>query len=339
MKSGVETGKGALAAALASLVLLAGCGTIGGGKADRPNMASQGDAGVVADYPVLIGEPYKMQGITYVPQDIFNYDETGYASWYGAELGGRRTANGEIFDPQGVTGAHRTLPLPSYVEVTNLDTGTTILVRLNDRGPSSPDRLIDLSYGAARQLGIVERGVAAVRVRRVNPPEQERAVLRGGGQAAERLETPESLLKVLRGKLTSKTPPPAPAGRMVPGMAVAGGPPPGYPAGPSAPASATTSADGRFIIENEGAPTRTAAPTPAASSSASTDVVVQVAAFSSRERADDLARKIGARVMPNQAGTVWRVRYGPYANEAAAQEGIQLARRNGYGDARILRAN
>ena len=93
----------------------------------------------------------------------------GYASWYGNKSG-NRSANGEKFRPKAVTAAHTTLPLPSYVEVTSLDTGRTILVRVNDRGPFARGRVIDLSRGAAKQLGARAAGTRAVRVRVVTRP-------------------------------------------------------------------------------------------------------------------------------------------------------------------------
>jgi rare lipoprotein A len=108
------------------------------------------------------------------------YDATGPASWYGDELRGHKTANGETFDPDGITAAHRTLPLQSYVEVTALDTGKTILVRINDRGPYHGNRLIDLSLGAARQLGMVGHGSRMVRIRQVDPSEGDKLALRRG---------------------------------------------------------------------------------------------------------------------------------------------------------------
>ena len=135
------------------------------------------------------------------PADRTSYDEVGRASWYGAELAGHKTGNGEMFKPDAITAAHRTLPMPSYVEVTNLDTGRTILVRINDRGPFTGDRIIDISQGAARQLGVEGQGHFPVRVRRVNPPEYEKTALLNGGTAAERLATPPALLNALRKKL------------------------------------------------------------------------------------------------------------------------------------------
>ena len=135
------------------------------------------------------------------PSERVSYDEVGRASWYGAELAGHKTGNGETFNPDAITAAHRTLPMPSYVEVTNLDSGRTILVRINDRGPFNGDRIIDISQGAAKQLGVVGQGHFPVRVRRVNPPEYEKTALRNGEKAAERLGTPPALLNALRKKL------------------------------------------------------------------------------------------------------------------------------------------
>jgi rare lipoprotein A len=112
-----------------------------------------------------LGSPYKVAGKWYVPRDNPNYDEYGVASWYGADFHGRKTANGEIFDANSLTAAHPTLPLPCYAYVTNVDNGKTILVRVNDRGPYVNDRLIDMSYAAAKQLGYLAKGRARVRVR------------------------------------------------------------------------------------------------------------------------------------------------------------------------------
>jgi len=139
----------------------------------------------VSDTPVQIGRPYTIRGVTYVPAAAPYFDQVGYASWYGSESGSR-TARGEKFKPGAVTAAHTTLPLPTYVEVTALDTGRTILVRVNDRGPFARGRFIDLSRGAAEQLGIRSQGHAAVRVRRVEPSEKDRQRLRKGKAASRR---------------------------------------------------------------------------------------------------------------------------------------------------------
>jgi rare lipoprotein A len=121
--------------------------------------------------------PYVVKGKTYCPMSVEEakeYEETGVASWYGYETvrkGGRMTANGEVFDPQWLTGAHKYLPLPTHVKVTNLENDKCIIVRVNDRGPfpsdhnpSSGNRIIDLSAGAAKKLGFLEKGLARVKV-------------------------------------------------------------------------------------------------------------------------------------------------------------------------------
>jgi rare lipoprotein A len=137
----------------------------------------------VSDDAVRIGKPYQVRGTTYVPAADPGYDMLGLASWYGSESG-NRTANGERFRARWVTGAHTTLPLPSYVEVTALDTGRRIVVRVNDRGPFvGRGRIIDLSQGAAEALGVRAVGVVPVRVRVVTPDERDRARLRKGRAA------------------------------------------------------------------------------------------------------------------------------------------------------------
>lgn len=155
------------------------------------------------DTPVRIGPPYTIRGATYVPAAAPAYDALGYASWYGSESG-NRTANGEKFQPGWITAAHTTLPLPTYVEVTALDTGRRVIVRVNDRGPFALGRIIDLSRGAAEQLGIKAQGHAAVRVRRVEPSEKDRKRLREGKPAASLAPVSGSELQRLRAQLSAK---------------------------------------------------------------------------------------------------------------------------------------
>src|SRR6266704_2409162 len=111
-----------------------------------------------------IGQPYELNGHTYVPAEDPNYRTEGMASWYGPDFHGKPTANGEIFDMNGISAAHPTLPMPSYLRVTNLANGRSIIVRINDRGPYARERVTDLSVGAARALGFYEQGLARVRV-------------------------------------------------------------------------------------------------------------------------------------------------------------------------------
>jgi rare lipoprotein A len=114
-------------------------------------------------------QPYQVGGIWYVPQDQPHYDERGVASWYGDAFNMKATADGEVFDMTQFSAAHTTLPLPSMVEVTNLDNGRKLVVRVNDRGPFVGGRIIDLSRAAAQELGYDRAGTARVRVRYVGP--------------------------------------------------------------------------------------------------------------------------------------------------------------------------
>lgn len=131
---------------------------------------------VEANHPVprggghyMVGEPYRVAGRTYVPRDNPNYSKVGLASWYGAAFHGRMTANGEVYDVNRLTAASPTLPLPSYVRVTNLENGRSVVVRVNDRGPFANNRLIDVSERAASVLGFMQDGTAKVRVDYVGP--------------------------------------------------------------------------------------------------------------------------------------------------------------------------
>jgi peptidoglycan lytic transglycosylase len=111
-----------------------------------------------------VGKPYTVAGREYVPQEDVNYSATGLASWYGDDFHGRYTANGEIFDMNSISAAHPTLPLPSYVRVTNLANHHSIVVRVNDRGPYVGNRLIDVSVRTAQLLGFYGHGLAKVKV-------------------------------------------------------------------------------------------------------------------------------------------------------------------------------
>jgi rare lipoprotein A len=166
----------ARASAITGLFLLLGaCSTVG---ADAPRAGApwggSGSAGasapVVTDpAPYVSGtlRPYQIRGRWYHPAEDTTYDETGLASWYGDQFHGRPTATGERFDMYAMTAAHKTLALPALVEVTNLDNGRTLILRVNDRGPFVDGRIIDLSRGAADQLGMLSQGVGRVRVRYV----------------------------------------------------------------------------------------------------------------------------------------------------------------------------
>lgn len=137
-----------------------------------------------------VGPPYEANGRWYVPTPEPGYQQTGTASWYGSDFQGRRTASGETFDQAALTAAHPTLPIPSLVQVTNLENGREVIVRVNDRGPFTGERLIDLSRGAANVLGFEQAGHARVHVRYLGPA--PRRVNADGAPAPESVHAPAS---------------------------------------------------------------------------------------------------------------------------------------------------
>jgi rare lipoprotein A len=164
--------KGFSIASRLALVALAGaslaaCATVQPKYATRGAGASGPATSAPGGYKV--GQPYQVAGIWYVPKEQPNYDEVGTASWYGDAFQMKATANGEIFDMNQLSAAHTTLPLPSIVEVTNLDNGKKLRVRVNDRGPFVDNRIIDLSRAAAQELGYDRKGLARVRVKYIGP--------------------------------------------------------------------------------------------------------------------------------------------------------------------------
>ena len=126
-----------------------------------------------------VGNPYQINGTWYYPAEDWSYDETGIASWYGEDFHGKYTANGEVFNLNAATAAHRTLPMPSVVQVTNLENGRTIQVRVNDRGPFARGRILDLSRRSAQLLGFEGKGTARVRVKLLVPESIQVASLAG----------------------------------------------------------------------------------------------------------------------------------------------------------------
>jgi rare lipoprotein A len=148
------------------------------GPGDRPppNLAEIPDAEPRAE-PMhrWANRPYTVFGRGYTPMSTLQpYREQGVASWYGKKFHGQKTSSGEVYDMYQMTGAHKTLPIPSYARVTNLANGRSVVVRINDRGPFHAERIIDLSYAAAHRLGYVQAGSARVEVQSVLPGEAEK---------------------------------------------------------------------------------------------------------------------------------------------------------------------
>lgn len=170
-----------LVTAVLTAALLASCGgkskTKDGDIADGPSYAGIRASNVADAVPreeplARYGNhsPYEVFGKKYtVMSSARGYREVGIASWYGSKFHGRRTSSGEVYDMHLATAAHRSLPLPTYAEVINLDNGRRVVVKINDRGPFKGNRLIDLSYGAALRLGMIGTGTARVEVRSIGP--------------------------------------------------------------------------------------------------------------------------------------------------------------------------
>ena len=253
-----------------------------------------GDRGKSHGY-YKVGNPYQIKGIWYYPAEDYAYDETGIASWYGPGFHKERTANGETFNQEEVTAAHKTLPMPSLVRVTNLDNGRSIVVRINDRGPYVGGRIIDLSHRSAQLLGYDKTGTAKVRVQIL--ADESRTVA-----AAARAGTPA--------EYSDLGPAPAAAPRGV--VQVAGLPPPAAPAArpPVEPpvTVAGTTEDGRFL------------PAPEVRQGPVTgghQIYVQAGAFSQLDNANRVRDRVAgfgvASISQIRVGTTqfYRVRLGP----------------------------
>ncbi len=307
---------------------LAACGVVAG-NAPAPGLVSATVAGngPQSDYPLTIGDPYLVDGTTYRPADVLNYDEVGYlAAGTGA----------------GYTGSHHTLPFPAYVEVTSLETGKTILVRLEGRGPMDSNHLLALSPAAMAQIEATPD--TPVRVRRVNAPETHRTLLRAGQAAPVRMDTPMGLVEVLRRRLPTEGSASLHAAAVTPELPVlvsVAADPPSFEV--LAPVAA---------VEPEAVEPQAADPAPenfeqafALEAIAPSIVVptathladgfeVQAATFSTQERADRAAAALGGHVEPS--GNFFRVRTGPYGTRGEAEASLANVRAAGYSDARIL---
>jgi rare lipoprotein A len=238
-------------------------------------------------------------GKWYHPRDDRDYDEKGIASWYGPGFHAKATATGEIYDQDALTAAHKTLPMPSYVEVTNLDNGRRATLRINDRGPFVDKRIIDLSRRSAQLLGVDRTGLARVRVRRVHLSDREIARL-GLLPSARGRPQPQAVQVAIT---------PAPVVR--PPQRITVPPPERTAAAPAAPVT--------FVPPGA--------------------LFIQVAALSDRGRADALAGALESLGPPNVEPTatgLYRVRLGPFADAAAAAKVLDELQAAGYSDARVV---
>ncbi|MEJ0025663.1 MAG: septal ring lytic transglycosylase RlpA family protein [Rhizomicrobium sp.] len=267
-----------------------------------------------------IGQPYQIDGTWYYPKEQPDYDETGVASWYGPTFYGHHTANGEIYTAGDLTAAHRTLPLPVNVRVTNLDNGKTIVVRVNDRGPFAKGRIIDLSERAADLLGYRQKGTARVRVTFVG-----RADLQGGRPPPD--ETPPEIASAVPAAPTRAVA--STALDAVPGTAVA--PPvtntdlPPPPPIRSADVAVATVPTG--VVSN--------VPVPPV-----THLYVQAGAFSNYQNAARLQARVGGGLqitsVVQNGRTLYRVRLGPFDDVGEADSALARIESLGSNDAQIV---
>jgi len=288
-----------------------------------------------------VGSPYVVSGVAYTPAEDPEYDAVGRASWYGPGFHGKRTANGERYDMYAMTAAHPTLPLPSVVEVTNLETGERVRLRLNDRGPFAKNRIIDVSRAAAERLGFLDEGTAPVRVRYLGP-----ARLDGGVRLEPTAIAPAPLAP--QPTLASVEPiglPPAP----LPIDPVGMGDPEARRGEPKVAPEPASAAAPPVLAPPVLAPPVLAPPVlaptvsgPTASGTApdQTPYFVQIIALSSEEAARRELDGVGwiAPGLVEEAGEtgVWRVRLGPFENRRLAAEALDQARVLGYDDARLV---
>jgi len=160
---------------VSTALTLTACSDGIGSFSSSPSNAAAQPAGKSGGY-YKVGNPYQVDGIWYYPKEDYSYKEVGVSSWYGADFHNGITANGELYDMHDLTAAHRTLPLPSMVRVTNLQNGRSLVVRVNDRGPFKNDRIIDVSMKAAQLLGFKDQGTTQVQVEVL--PEESKALKR-----------------------------------------------------------------------------------------------------------------------------------------------------------------
>lgn len=283
-------------------------------QAAPPSSPSAAQSGGGGRYKV--GSPYQINGQWYYPAEQPNYDETGVASWYGDAFNGKPTANGEVFDMHGLSAAHKTLPLPSIVEVTNLDNGRSMQLRVNDRGPFVDNRVIDLSRGAAEELGVLRPGLAKVRVKYVGPAPLQ----------------PKPLPPV---QIAAVTPPPPPVAPVIeaPAPVVTAAAPPPQPTITQTELAPIQQAAATAPVEAQAAPVLAAA---------APSFEVQAGAFSNLANAERVATQLAdagvveIQTVQREAGPLYRVMVRQIGDEGAANVVRERVAQIGIADARIV---
>jgi rare lipoprotein A len=333
-----KRGPGGRAAPALLAVLLAACT----GTRQQAGWYPGGAAGRQGYYQV--GAPYEVGGVWYTPAVDYHYDRTGVASWYGPGFDGRPTANGEVFDMNGLSAAHPTLPLPSIVRVTNLENGRSIDLRVNDRGPFVGGRILDVSRHAAELLGFASAGVAPVRVRILERQSVEVAELAKEGiiangtalAGAAPSAAPAPYARIASAAPDdAAAPPPAPA-PIRPAPVEAAAPPDAV-----APAAIAPPPIRRNLSLVAYRPPVRYAASPAVFAP-SGRIFVQAGAFSVPENAWRVRARIAglaqAQVSAAEVGGValYRVRLGPFASAAQADRVLSRVIDIGYPGARLV---
>jgi rare lipoprotein A len=263
--------------------------------------------------PYKVGQPYQIDGVWYYPAVNYDYDETGVASWYGPGFSGRSTASGETYDENALTAAHKTLPLPTLVRVTNLENGRQIQIRINDRGPYVNNRIIDLSRRAAQLLGMEQQGTAKVRVQVMADESRQLALAAGAGQDA----VAPRPVAVPAPKVTTEALP-----------------------GSTAPAPAPATQPKPVVMAN--VPVPQPSPVVVQQPVRPTNLFIQAGAFLQVQNADRLRARLSgvgaARVVPVQLGAqrFYRVRLGPIATVEQADAMLNQVIAMGNKDARLV---
>ena len=278
-----------------------------------------------------VGTPYKIKGVWYYPKVDYSYDETGIGSWYGPNFHQKLTANGEIFDQNALSAAHRTLPMPSVVRVTNLENGRALVVRINDRGPFAHGRIIDLSRRASQLLGFKRQGIAKMRVELL--PEETRIEI-----AKIKGEYRSDNLKL---NSLAKTPSAAPVRTVsIKSLALVPGTTRQKPKKPVGVTKVQTMPLSGVELTRM-SKTTSVQQFPVKDSF----VFVQAAAFSNAESAGNLKNKINdigeTRVYKALVNgkTFYRVRIGPFANTTSADKALTALIKKGFPGARIVVSN
>lgn len=307
-------------------LVLAGCSEIQLASHYVKKMQRDDGAKPVPSPRYKVGKPYQIAGIWYYPKENPDYDETGIASWYGRQFHGKRTANGDVFDMNKLTAAHKTLPMPVKVRVTNLGNGRSLVLLVNDRGPFAHGRIIDVSRRAAQLLGFQRQGTAKVRVTLLNGA---RATLpRAQTTPVER----NALPALPRRGITASTLPPPPGVKQSAQS---------VPNGASAPVRiANRDSRSATAVAGSGAPQRARVETVAVKDNPA--LYVQAGAFTQAVNAVRLRAQLSyignARVSTAiiKGRELFRVRIGPLASVDLADNALQQVFAEGFAGAKIV---